>query len=183
MSWVEENPNHQVGIRIFDELESCQKLAMLEQIGRSLLVKDVSSPVQTAVSEGTIAAVYNQLLMDLELECHDKEGNLRQLVDQACMECSLTDGPSESCSLDMNSWTEAIEALMFRILWDSDWEGEYVKPDEPPEDIGALRASMGIDDDYYAAVAPDPNLAQLVTIRASLWQLCGQSDAPIRGNR
>ena len=61
---------------------------------------------------------------------------------------------------------------MFRILWDCDWEVEYTKPDELPGNAAAIREYMGINPDYYTAVAPDPNPIQLEEIRRSLRLLC-----------
>jgi hypothetical protein len=170
--WSEEEDDHEVGVRVFDELEPSSKLAMLEQVARALLVKAIPAPVHTAVNEGTIAAIYDQLLMDLDLECSDGEGDLRQLVMQACKECHTEGAPSEACSVDEEKWAEAVEELTFRILWDSDWESERSK-DYSPRISKHIRANLGIDDGYYVAIAPDPSPAELRKMLDSLRELCG----------
>ena len=58
--------------------------------------------------------------------------------------------------------------LMFRILWDTDWEGGFIEPDDPPDKANAFREFMSVDPNYYSAVPPDPNPEQLAKIRARL---------------
>jgi len=67
---------------------------------------------------------------------------------------------------------DAVEDLRSRIFWDRDWEIEYIKPDDPPDKASVIRESMDVDANYYTAVAPDPDPAQLAKIRQSLRELC-----------
>jgi hypothetical protein len=169
---IENEPEHQAGVPVFDRLGAPEKMAVLELVGRFLLVERDSCPELTAVNEGTIAAVYEQFLDDLEVEIDLRRTDLRRLVQYACRECQLIDGlPSLRCQ-KADDWADAVEGLMSLILWDRDWEAEYVKPDDLPDWAGTVRDLMGVDADYYTAVAPDPNPQQLEKIRLSLRQLC-----------
>src|SRR5262249_4818803 len=56
------------GIEAFDTLQPGQKLAMLCIVGRALLDERISCPELTAVSEGTVAAVFEQARQAVELE-------------------------------------------------------------------------------------------------------------------
>jgi len=66
---------------------------------------------------------------------------------------------------------------MDRVLWeDRDFEEEELFLDSGPEITGFLKEQLGIADDYFIGVAPDPT--QLDSIRESLRQLCNR---PRRG--
>ncbi len=71
-----------------------------------------------------------------------------------------------------------IEHVENRILWeDGDYEmGRYFL-DADPAEAKAKMTMMGIDDDYYTAIAPDPTDAELAAIRRTLHKLCCNEEA------
>lgn len=170
-----EFEDHHVGVRVFDRLSGPERLAILEHVARALLVKSVPCPELTAVAEATIAAVYHQLFGEIDLEIDDARTDLRALLLAAAGECDYDEEGGDPLpalnSDDPEPWRDLIEYLMFRILWDEDWQHEYVKPDDPPHVAEQIRAMARIDASYYTAVPPDPNPAQLERIMKSLARL------------
>ena len=92
VDWTEEWPENAVGLRVFDQLSQPEKLAILDEVSRALLVKRVPCPIHTAVNEGAIAAIYYQIAGDVQLEIDEGRADLRKLILQACRECDLKDG-------------------------------------------------------------------------------------------
>ena len=83
------------------------------------------------------------------------------------------DRRSPECT-DKEHWDGLIEGLEVRIFWDYDWlvdEGPFM--DAAPESTLPARYQLGISDDYYTAIAPDPTDNELVTIRKRLSLLLG----------
>src|SRR5688572_15324641 len=68
VDWTEEWPEHPIGVRLFDQLNQGEKLAILDEVSRALIVRRVRCPVHTAVNEGTIAAIYYQIANDVQVE-------------------------------------------------------------------------------------------------------------------
>lgn len=83
--------------------------------------------------------------------------------------------PAES-SNDHELWTGVIDWLANRVLWeDEDYEMLDEFLDAPPEEAGAMRLRLRIDDGYFTAVAPDPTGDELRSIRSTLRGLCGRT--------
>jgi len=173
VDWTEDWPEHPIGVSVFDQLSQTEKLAILDEVSHALLVKRIRCPVHTAVNEGTIAAIYYQIANNVQVEIDEGRTDLRKLVRKACRECGLTEGLPSLRSDEFSEWRDAIDELMFRILWDTDWEDGFVEADDPPDKANAIREFMGTDADYYTAVPPDPNPTQLAKIRARLWRRMG----------
>ena len=55
----------------------------------------------------------------------------------------------------MNTWTFLIECLAGCVLWDNDYEWQD-SLDLPPEESRRMRTALGMDDDYFTDVPPDP---------------------------
>ncbi len=62
-------------------------------------------------------------------------------------------------STDKEEWDFLILCLEARVLWNNDREEEKGL-DVPPEDSRRLKEQLGIADDYYVAVPPDPSEEQ-----------------------
>ena len=77
----------------------------------------------------------------------------------------------------MDDWAYLIDYLANRILWD---DGDYEMGDEfldaEPSEREAKMTMMGIDDDYYTAIAPDPTEEELRVIRRQLRAVCGRPE-------
>ena len=162
---------HGVGVEVFDRLSLPEKLAVLEQVGRGLLLRSVPCPRHTAIGEGAIAAVYYHALGEVEVEMDEPRRAFRRLVRAACAEAGQAEGLPRVGSRDVSAWAEAVEGLMDRVLWDRDWEREPTSPDADPDAARMVRRLMTIDDDYYVVVPPDPAPDRLRRVRASLRRL------------
>jgi hypothetical protein len=78
-------------------------------------------------------------------------------------------------STDLEEWTFLIDRMANRILWDDgDYEMEDDFIDDDPRLSRAKMQIMGIPDDYFTAIAPDPTDDELVEIRQQLAELCGR---------
>jgi hypothetical protein len=95
---------------VFDRLASPEKLAVLEQVARALLVKRVPLPRHTAVNEGAMAAVYYQLLIDLEVEIDEGRKGVRRLIRRACESCDLADSLPPLRSRKLHEWRDQLMA-------------------------------------------------------------------------
>ncbi len=165
------SPWTSVGVKVFDRLTRSQKIGILEHVSRALLLKSVSCPLQTAVAEGAIAAVYRTILIEIEIEIETKHKDFRKLVRKTCVAYDMKDlCPLIKCD-DVEEWHWAIEALLERIFWDRDWEDEFITMDKPPEVTHVQQLMFGIHEDYYTALAPDPTPAQLKLIVKRLHRL------------
>jgi hypothetical protein len=174
-------------VGVFDRLEPAQKLGMLELVGTALHDKDVPCPELTALSKGTFTAVYRVIRLLIETET-DEEGvslesdegpSVRKLVLLAARKTRLSMELPEISSNDMDIWEDILDCLMDRVLWgDRDFEEEELFLDSGPEITHILKEQLGIADEYFIAVAPDPDPTQIGSIRESLRRLCNR---PHRG--
>jgi hypothetical protein len=121
---------------------------------------------------GAVAAIYRHLSDVIQTEISQRRREARPLALAAAREWGIDELPRVSCR-EPDPWWDIVDALMDRVLWDRDWEDDFVRPDDHPDLAEHMRRTMNISDDYYAAVAPDPNPAQLRAIRARLEELCG----------
>jgi hypothetical protein len=171
------------GVPIFDRLEPAQKLATLEVVGSALCNEDVACPELTAISEGTFAAVFGAIRQWIEMEIdYQREGfqdddplPFRELVLASAREDASSENLPEPSSLDLEVWEDLLDALMDRVLWeDRDFEEEHLFLDSNPELGALLKEQLGIADEYFTAVAPDPKPSEIDSIRESLGRLCGR---------
>ena len=71
----------------------------------------------------------------------------------------------------MNEWGPLTECLETRVLWDADYLDEDLYADQAPEAGQMLKDHMGVADEYFRAVAPDPDDRDLPGIRERLQAL------------
>jgi hypothetical protein len=83
--------------------------------------------------------------------------------------------PPEIASEDVEEWDLLVgECLANRILWgDGDHEGGPGFMDADPAVSRSCRDELGIAEDYYTAIAPDPTDEQLDSVRRTLRDVCG----------
>ena len=164
-------------IGLFNELTWSQRLAVIQTVTTSLLNSNESAPRLSAVNEAAIAAVFEHISYQIDVEIDDEPaGNgWRQLLLDACNEAfgvinfdadeannenqeeeSQTIPSSASCER-RDLWHPLVQSLADRILWDRDFEMMDEFLDEPPEKAAVLRQIMGIDDEYFATAAEDLN--------------------------
>jgi hypothetical protein len=80
-------------------------------------------------------------------------------------------------SEDSDAWADLLDELMDQVLWgDRDFEDEDLMLDVNPDLGQGLKTQLGIDDDYFTGVAPEPTVAELAEIRKTLRKLCGRPE-------
>lgn len=165
------------GVSLFDRLEIPQQMALLAEVGRALLQDSQPAPKLTALREGTVGVLYEQLRwcvdeeIDREQQAQTPHRYWRTLIVNACRGFEspdeLADLPAPD-SDDADAWDLVIESLADRILWDRDWEMEDLFADAIPERGRQLKQFLGIDDGYFRDIAPDPTEQQLAGVRQQL---------------
>ena len=76
----------------------------------------------------------------------------------------------ENC-LDMEEWRWVVESLADNVLWDRDFEMDEDFIDAEPERSQLIKTELGIDQDYFSAIAPDAEEHDVQTTLASLRRL------------
>jgi len=171
------------GIPLFDNSSWRQQLVMLAEVGEALLRDDIPPPELTANNEATVGALYQNVsqCVKIEIDADDPEINTgartywRQLIRNAEEEADKpqpprgTDGPlpTEFCT-DTEEWDIMIEAIQASVLWDDDWLGEDLFLDVDPETNQLRKERLGVSDDYYTAIPPDPTEREVGAARVRL---------------
>ena len=180
----DDNEGHQeFGAPPFDKLQPNQKLAVLAEVGSALLQKNRPMPRLTAVREAAVGAVYDAIMIWVEMEIDQTaEGfespTWRELILSACRERGgeeLLDLASE----EIGEWELLVSCLSDSVLWDEDWRDSESLLDADPRASREVKKMLGIDEDYYVAVPPDPTDREMEGIWATLRGLT--QDAPGTG--
>ena len=153
------NDSVEFGIRVFDELTYNQQLSILWLITNGLFREDVLCVELTALNEGAIATVFENLEQELcfEIEEMPKRKYWRKLVRNALIELDYTDEPLLKCN-DVDKWLMAVDSLSDLILWDTDYLMDEIL-DDPPEQSKFIKHLSGINKNYYNDIADDPDEA------------------------
>jgi hypothetical protein len=172
------------GVAAFDDLQPGQKLALLAHVGRALRDEAVPCPDLTSHAEATIAAIFEQvrhsIVIETELEDDGSDAGAfywRRLILAACLETGIVGEdplPAESCG-DSGEWDLLVECLADRILWDDDFMAGQHFLDGDPDESRARMQALGIADNYFVALAPDPGAAELEAIRRTLRDITGRN--------
>jgi len=182
------------GIPVFDGLPKADRLALLALVAKGLCDEDEPCPDLTALTEGTVAAIFAHLLYLIEvgIELQEEWGgashpagenqpiSLRELVLAAARQVGLNCGrlTSRSGSDELEEWSDLIDALKDRILWDDrDYLAGSVFLDLDPDLGCTLKEQLGIPDDYYSAAPVETTRRGLDDVRASLRRVCGRPRA------
>jgi hypothetical protein len=185
------------GVDAFDRLTVGQKLTMLRDVAKALLDPQEPMPELTAVNEATVAAVYQNLLDNTRMEVEDEgveddagdelatRHSWRRLIMAAIDDLDRADNlppvpewrPTAE-SNDMADWEALVVYFENRILWDDgDGELESDIADCSPEEAQHQRDILGITDEYYLAVAPDPPDSEIPKLVRQINALCGPDAA------
>ena len=176
------------GIPPFDELQRNQKIAALHIVARGLLCPDQPPPPLTAVLDATVAAIYvhaGEMLEDMLVpEPLDFDESLlgppyvperelptwRQLILAACRQQKMDEDLPDPDEADFHQWEYPLDFLEQCILWDADWALlEHLDAD--PQNSQRVKRRLGIDDDYFIAVPPEPNDAEAARLLDELVEL------------
>ena len=151
-------------IAVFDRLQRNQKIAVLNMMAKALLCAQEPAPQLTAAIEAAVATVFLQEYAMISLELDDEFDELEEdapphlswceLLLAAGREAEIDDLPSVTED-DPDEWDLLLDCLEDRVLWDCDWEMEE-QLDADPDVSQRVKQEMGISDDYFIAVPPDP---------------------------
>ena len=162
------------GIPVFDTLTYPQRIAVLHQVAEALFREAAPMPELTAVLEGAAGAVIQSVRLLVEGEVQGVTGgdrSLRMLVHTACRDLGVEQAFDPS-SADTDEWAFCVDCLHDAILWDSDYLIEDTFVDLPPEEAQVLKKDMGVADEYFLSVAPEPKADRVAALLADLETLC-----------
>lgn len=91
----------------------------------------------------------------------------RQILETVSVIDSELELPDADCG-DFDEWSFLIDVFRDRILWDCDFWAEPTFGDADPVKAHEARSRMGIDQNYFREVAPDPSDEELAAIRLRL---------------
>ena len=159
---------HRTDVPVFDALQPTQQLVMLYQVARGLLDPNADSVELTAINEGAIYAVFCELRSLIEIEIDFQrmgktpDNTLRVAAIDAWSQhhqWNLEDEEDETIpdcqSSNIDHWTWFVELIADQILWDRDFALDGLVADIHPAKANQLKAHLGVQRDYYSAIAPD----------------------------
>ncbi|SRR6056297_1363148 len=193
-SLFDDEDNWPYGVTLFDQLACHRRLAILHLIARHLFQDTRPSLDLTAVNEAALYAIYCNVTQQIEIEIdtvslldldpeHHPMGDCtawRRLVSDAYLERfpapdeDLMEGEEDDFGLpaldcdDTDRWEFIVDALADEMLWDRDFEMGDLIMDADPEHAAAMKQQLGIDDDYFTAIADDPDEDELDDLAKSI---------------
>ncbi len=167
-----------VEVVLFDRLTWQQQILLLERVLNALIDPTIPAPPTTALLEATVAAIYAQMVISVQLEIdliepeddpidsYDPYNGFyvrQQVLDaiKAPVDLDEPEGdPFEEYSLtlecdEIEEWEMVIECLRGRILADEDWQMESIVMDLAPATGEDIKQLMGIRADYFIDIPPD----------------------------
>lgn len=175
------------GVPEFDQLTPAQKLAVLAHVTHHLLEPTEPTPVPTALTAGTVAAIFSTVdrLVTSEIALYDEfrdDRDIRAMFDmhawrKAVLDVARENGyePGELPSVndrDDDAWQTVLDSIISRVLSNNDYMKAAKVLDASPEAAQHYREKHGIDQEYFVSVAPDPKGSELQAIREQLRALC-----------
>ncbi len=141
-------------------------------MGSSLLREETPAPDLTAVTEATVGAIYEVIRLMVEWEIDQPAAwrispSWQELVLAASQEKQF-EGLLDPESADMDGWEVLIGSLADGVLWDEDWKEAGAQRDADPTAGRAVKEVLGIDEDYFIAVPPDPTDEEMKGVWATL---------------
>ncbi len=106
-----------------------------------------------------VASAYRSLVPTQELSGDEFTSGVMQTTFRPNEETPLVLPQEASC--DIRHWDEIVDFLADAILWDRDFELSESFLDIDPGISSQRRRLMGIDDDYFTRVPPDPRPDQV----------------------
>lgn len=165
------------GIAIYDELPPTRRIALLHDVASHLLMTTTALLPLSAYTEAAVAAIYVEIRDQVSIEIDlfpdgpdevssDPEENVtwRDLVLAAYEAVQRRDDESwergvelpDRLSRRFDDWKDLVDSLADAVLWDRDFEMAGAFLDESPGVSKQRRRLLGIDDDYFASISPDP---------------------------
>ena len=170
-------------VALFDELTQTQQLIVTKTVAEHLLTDTKQTLELTAINEATVYTVFRNLAVQIEVEI-DTEVDMeeewkffwRRLTLRAYRECFFDEDadvfenddpeepwvtPQSEASRKLEQWDSLVESLADRILWDRDFKMAASFLDTEPAEASVLKQMLGIENDYYSSIAPDPTPDQV----------------------
>lgn len=164
----DEIPDCDSGIAIYDRLTACQRIGLLHDVANFLLTETPTPMPLSAMAEATVAAIFvevrDQTAIEIDLfgastetetETDCSWRSLIRTAFQSAPKVTAEDLPPVT-STDLDRWDDLIDILAGAILWDRDFEMADSFLDIDPGVSYKRRKLLGIHDDYFTSVAPDP---------------------------
>lgn len=176
----------QSGIAVYDSLTACQRVGLLHDVARHLLTETESALPLSATVEATVAAIYieirDQVAIEIDLfpdEMSELDRTTWRGYVLAAYEAMFDQSPQEESDLEpfdgefevptessteMSEWEMLIDGLSDAILWDRDFELADSFLDVDPGVSQKRRRLLGIEEDYFTVVAPDPRPSEVMRL-------------------
>jgi len=182
---VDDDPGDGVvcesGVLVFDQFTPPQRIALLHDVAKYLLTDTEETPRLSSALEATIAAVFVDIRDHVAIEVDFPQAThhprwierpgWRHLVASAFHFVTRIEGDFESqdelpleASGDIRQWERVIDYLANSILWDRDFEISASFLDADPETSRDRRRMLGIEDDYFTSIAPDPRPSEVADL-------------------
>lgn len=184
--FVEEGTVCESGIALYDAFSPAQRIGLLHDVATHLLTPTEQTLPLSAALEATIAAIFvdirDQVAIEIDFPSVDSDPSQTRANDPSnhgeptwrqgvlaaykslvqsdatkVAECEPPEHelPNATCR-DIRVWEGLVESLADAILWDRDFEMADSFLDADPGVSQQRRRLLGISEDYFTRVAPDP---------------------------
>jgi hypothetical protein len=179
----------QSGIAVFDALSPSQRIALLYDVTRHLLTATEATLSLSATSEAAVAAIFIEIrdqvaieidlfpdgLLDESLSDPQTRSTWRRRVLAAAAQVMRSSQeeigpaadelelPDPHCR-ELSVWEDLVDSLAEAVLWDRDFEMAETFLDVDPGISRQRRRLLGIEEDYFTQVAPDPRPAEVLRL-------------------
>lgn len=182
------------GVPFYDAFSASQRIGLLHDVATHLLIPTEQPLELSAALEATVAAIFvdirDQVAIEIDFPAIQFEPSYRsgddligegdpfwrRLVLAAYQSLLRSDSLSDSCPdlesielpdatcPDIERWNSLVESLADAILWDRDFEMADIFLDADPGVSQQRRRLLGISEDYFTSVAPDPRPSDVVQL-------------------
>ncbi len=169
-------PDCESGVAIYDLCTPAQRIGLLHEVAKFLLTETEEVLPLSALTDATVAAIFveirDQIAIEIEFATSDQQDGRSKWRENVLAahgwvfsnpgdEARETTGqPYDALSDDLRAWEGIVDELADSILWDRDFEMADGFLDIDPGVSRQRRRLLGIDDEYFTCVAPDPRPEQ-----------------------
>jgi len=147
------------GVHVFDKMNGKQALHYLAYVA-DMLFENESDAELNYLTEATVAAVHNYIANSIAVEIEMGEGDSWRKLTLDAIDWFDEDVPSPLGTDtwdDADRWATLVDMLSENILWDADWELVDKVLDIHPDNRQEFYDKMGVEDDYFMAIPPEPS--------------------------
>lgn len=172
--YADVDSGHKDALKAFYCLTYEQKTFVLHKVALSLFKDDSPLCPLNAVTEAAIAAIFQEvegLLLD-EIDKRKKKSFRRMIFHAYNKEFPDSEEPLRLNEQDDGEWIFAAESLAEQILWDADYEMDFVS-DASPEVRKMQEEMFGFGDGYFTWIPDDPDEKTAKKLEEETMRLCG----------